>query len=366
MLGTGSKPGSLTLSSECMKAASTLDLFINPNSATLDNRIPARVLQGAKGLVIFSVLQLGLGAHRVGSGVVVARSPNGSWSNPSAIATGKLKVGQLRFSRALTNFVFVLNTDTAVEAFAQGENFTLGADLSIGLGPLGSNDEPPCNPPALFVYSKTRSEFGSVTLEGAVLAQRTDVNKKMYQKRITAREILREEIAPTPATQPLLDMLLLYSSLFCAPPAACTLEMRSHAARKVPQAWATELPADPVLALPQSAVPAPHFTPRHTRGSLASLELFFQDIPISREPSPAPSTVSAVSCNVSPSVYSAASSTSPTSMTSTAPSRQSSPPQPAERFPPTRRLSRVPTILTPGRRASKGFASFSRHDPLPF
>lgn len=56
-------------------------------------------------------------AGRVGTGLVVARTEEGVWSAPSAIATVGLGWGAL-IGGEITDFVLVLNTESAVEAFS--------------------------------------------------------------------------------------------------------------------------------------------------------------------------------------------------------------------------------------------------------
>lgn len=56
-------------------------------------------------------------AGRLGTGLVVAKTFGGVWSAPSAIATVGLGWGAL-IGGEITDFVLVLNTDSAVEAFS--------------------------------------------------------------------------------------------------------------------------------------------------------------------------------------------------------------------------------------------------------
>lgn len=51
-----------------------------------EKSIPAAVLKGAKGLAILTVAKAGvLLAYKMGTGLVIARRSDGSWSAPSAI-----------------------------------------------------------------------------------------------------------------------------------------------------------------------------------------------------------------------------------------------------------------------------------------
>ncbi|CDH55343.1 hypothetical protein AOL_s00004g415 [Lichtheimia corymbifera JMRC:FSU:9682] len=66
-----------SLASECRKASRILNSFINPGQG-LDTIIPPGILANAKGLAIYSVLKAGfLFSGRAGSGLVIARLPDG-------------------------------------------------------------------------------------------------------------------------------------------------------------------------------------------------------------------------------------------------------------------------------------------------
>jgi len=96
----------------------------------LDNIIPSNILSKAKGLAIFTVIKAGfMFSGRAGSGVVVARLEDGSWSAPSAIGTGGMGFGG-QIGAEITDFVMVLNSREAVKSFTTGGNITLGGNLS--------------------------------------------------------------------------------------------------------------------------------------------------------------------------------------------------------------------------------------------
>ncbi|PNI18258.1 SH3YL1 isoform 28, partial [Pan troglodytes] len=102
-----------------------------------DKIIPAHVIAKAKGLAILSVIKAGfLVTARGGSGIVVARLPDGKWSAPSAIGIAGLG-GGFEIGIEVSDLVIILNYDRAVEAFAKGGNLTLGGNLTVAVGPLG-------------------------------------------------------------------------------------------------------------------------------------------------------------------------------------------------------------------------------------
>ncbi|KAG9998940.1 DUF500-domain-containing protein, partial [Aureobasidium melanogenum] len=185
-----------SMKSECKKTGKILASFIDPRqSFGPDKIIPPQILANAKGLAIMTVFKAGfLGSGRFGSGVIVARLADGSWSAPSAIGTvGGGFGGQIGFE--LTDFVFILNDAAAVRTFAQAGSITLGGNVSIAAGPVGRNAEAAGaaslkGVAGIFAYSKTKGLFAGISLEGSAMIERRDANEKMYNRRVTARALL--------------------------------------------------------------------------------------------------------------------------------------------------------------------------------
>ena len=165
--------------------------------------IPPHVLKRAKGLAIITQLKAGfLFSGRAGSGVIVARLDDGSWSAPSAIITAGAGVGG-QIGAELTDFVFILNTKAAVDTFSQAGSITLGGNVSVAVGPLGRNAEAAGSASlgsvaAIFAYSKTKGLFAGVSLEGSMLVERRDANRKFYGPGCTAKKILSGHVEAPP------------------------------------------------------------------------------------------------------------------------------------------------------------------------
>ncbi|KAK7207958.1 hypothetical protein BZA70DRAFT_30950 [Myxozyma melibiosi] len=212
MVGINS-PIPSSLKSECKKSARILSSFIKPNQVLgMDVVIPPSVLAHAKGLAIITVLKAGfLFSGRAGSGIVIARLPDGGWSAPSAIVTAGAGVGG-QIGAELTDFVMILNTRAAVESFAQLGSITLGGNISVAAGPIGRNAEAGGTASlksvaAVFSYSKTRGLFAGVSLEGSALLERRDANRKFYGGNVTAKQLLAGTIEAPPAADPLMRVL---------------------------------------------------------------------------------------------------------------------------------------------------------------
>lgn len=152
-----------------------------------------------------------IGSGRLGSGIVIARLADGTWSAPSAIATAGAGVGgQIGFE--LTDFVFILNDASAVRTFSQVGTLTLGGNVSLAAGPVGRNAEAAGaastkGVAAVFSYSKTKGLFAGVSLEGSMLVERKDANEKMYHSRVSASQLLTGSVRPPPSTDALMRVL---------------------------------------------------------------------------------------------------------------------------------------------------------------
>ena len=124
-------------------------------------------------------------------------NPRLGWSPPSLISTAGFGFGG-QLGAELTDFVILLNTSSAVSAFARGGNVTLGGNLSVAAGPIGRSAEASgtaAGLAAIFSYSKTRGLFAGVSVEGSVLVERKDANERGYGRKVSAREILNGSVS---------------------------------------------------------------------------------------------------------------------------------------------------------------------------
>jgi lipid-binding SYLF domain-containing protein len=73
---------------------------------------------------------------RFGSGLVIARLGDGTWSAPSAIAVSGVGWG-FQAGGELTDVMLVLTTTGAVDAFCSNAQISVGTELAVSLGPVG-------------------------------------------------------------------------------------------------------------------------------------------------------------------------------------------------------------------------------------
>lgn len=178
----------------------------------LDQRmIPEELKQRAVGLAFLTVLKGGfLVSGKVGSGLVIAKTPEGEWSAPSAIGTFGIGWGAL-VGADITDFVFLLTERDALEVFSgQRSQVALGGMLGITAGPFGgraSNASVHWGNNAIapvYAYSSQSSGlFAGLALEGAVISHRADVNLRFYGVEYTPEDLLRGAVPQPRAARPL-------------------------------------------------------------------------------------------------------------------------------------------------------------------
>lgn len=201
-----------SLPGEADKAANILASFLaDPDDAqSALNSVPKAVLQHARGLAIFQVIKAGfVFSGKAGSGIVIARLPDGSWSAPSCIATGGVGWG-LQIGADVTDFVIVLNSDDAVRAFSIGGNVTIGGNISAAAGPIGTGGSVQASlahPAPMFSYSKSKGLFAGLSLEGTILIERKDTNREFYGSPVPAKDILSGRVPPPEVASKLYEII---------------------------------------------------------------------------------------------------------------------------------------------------------------
>lgn len=164
-------------------------------------KIPASVIKNAKGLAIFTTMRTGLWVSGAGgSGVLVARLPDGSWSPPSGILLHTAGLGFL-VGVDIYDCVVVINTEEALQAFTK-IRATLGSEISVVAGPVGAGamleTEVHKRQAPIFTYLKSRGFYAGVQIDGTVIIERTDENERFYHQRIPVADILAGKVRHPP------------------------------------------------------------------------------------------------------------------------------------------------------------------------
>ncbi|KAL3420075.1 LAS seventeen-binding protein [Phlyctema vagabunda] len=172
--------------------------FDKPNEKSKQKvlkRIPQKVIQNAVGLAIFTTMRTGLWVSGAGgSGILIARKEDGSWSPPSGIMLHTAGLGFL-VGVDIYDCVVVINSRKSLESFTK-IRATLGGEISAVAGPVGvggvlENDGKwkQANMP-VFTYLKSRGFYAGIQIDGTVIIERTDENERFYGERIGVADIL--------------------------------------------------------------------------------------------------------------------------------------------------------------------------------
>ncbi|KAG8733428.1 hypothetical protein FRC11_006315 [Ceratobasidium sp. 423] len=196
-------PLPVSLPKECEKATKILLSFVDGRNDGLDGLIPRQILEQAHGFAIFTVVKAGfLFSARAGSGIVISRLHDGTWSAPSAIGTAGMGVGG-QAGAEMTDFLIVLNTRAAVKSFMSAGSLTLGGNMSLAVGPIGRNGAADValntkgKVAAMYSYSRTKGLFGGISVEGSIIVERQDANALAYDADVTSKQLL-SGVVPTP------------------------------------------------------------------------------------------------------------------------------------------------------------------------
>ena len=166
-------------------------------------KIPQKVIQDAVGLAIFTTMRSGLWVSGAGgSGVLVARKEDGTWSPPSGIMLHTAGLGFL-LGVDVYDCVVVINSRKTLESFMK-IRATLGGEISAVAGPVGvggvlENDGmwKQLNRP-VFTYLKSRGFYAGVQVDGTLIIERTDENERFYHERIGVADILAGNVKEVP------------------------------------------------------------------------------------------------------------------------------------------------------------------------
>lgn len=183
-------------------AGATAEELIEESRITVENmmtdtQLPQarQMVEKARGVLIVPELIKGgfiIGAEG-GTGVLLVRGSDGSWSSPAFYTLVAGSIG-LQIGGQIAEVIFALMNDGAVEAFL-GNEFKLGADLSIAVGPLGRGIEASTTTNLdkdIYAYSRVVGLFGGGSLEGAKIMTRQDLNDAYYGAVAPARDIVIE------------------------------------------------------------------------------------------------------------------------------------------------------------------------------
>jgi len=171
-------------------------------------KVPADALAKAECVVVIPNLKKGgfVVGGSGGRGPMSCRTGadlNGKWSPPAMYTASGMSVG-LQAGGSSSDFVLLLMDKKAVDAFMKGKT-KLGRDASVAAGPgaaaasIGSD---------VLTYARTSGAFAGLSLGGTTLEPDNSANQRLYDKAVSARDIVSgNAVQPTAAGQAFVSLL---------------------------------------------------------------------------------------------------------------------------------------------------------------
>src|SRR5437763_4810099 len=172
----------------------------------IPDNIPQDLLDKAECLVILPSVKkgaFGIGGS-YGRGVMICRSGlhyTGPWGAPALYALEGLNIGFQLGGQATDFVLLVMNPKGATSLLSS--KVKLGADASAAAGPKGRTAEGATDivmNAEILSYSRNKGLFAGVSLEGSTLRSDGSANEKLYGRKLSAKEIIRQGKVGIPAS----------------------------------------------------------------------------------------------------------------------------------------------------------------------
>jgi len=144
-----------------------------------------------------------------GRGPMSCRDKNfagSKWSAPAMFTIGGASAG-LQIGGSSTDFVLLIMAPAAVNKVLGGKT-KVGSDLTAAAGPSGTTTAGSAGGVDILTYGRAKGLFAGISLNGASLEPDPAANQRLYDKTVSAREIVVDNaVQPTAAGQSLLTVL---------------------------------------------------------------------------------------------------------------------------------------------------------------
>jgi len=168
--------------------------------------IPQDLIDKAECIVVLPSVKkgaFGIGGS-YGRGVMICRSGQhytGKWGAPALYALEGVSIGFQLGGQATDFVLLVMNPKGATSLLSS--KVKLGADASAAAGPKGRTAEGATDivmNAEILSYSRNKGLFAGVSLEGSTLRSDGSANEKLYGRKLSAKEIIREGKVGIPAS----------------------------------------------------------------------------------------------------------------------------------------------------------------------
>jgi len=158
--------------------------------------IPMSIIQNAQAIIVIPEMERAgfFVGFKYGEGVASIKKADGNWSYPFFIKFGGGNLG-LQFGYESSESILVFRTKNSAKELL-GEKFTLGAEVSVSVGPLSANVDKSTEVNMLaevYTYSKTKGFFAGATLNGASITSDDEKNRILYGDKMNVKKVVSSE-----------------------------------------------------------------------------------------------------------------------------------------------------------------------------
>jgi lipid-binding SYLF domain-containing protein len=136
-----------------------------------------------------------------GSGVLIVKQPDGSWSQPAFYTMGSASFG-LQIGADTSEIVLVVRTQRGLESFYT-HDFRLGGDMSVALGPMGAGTRGGGITGDFVSFAKSKGVYGGLSVDGQGVAVADTANMEYYGKSVRPTDILVKQSVSNPGSKKL-------------------------------------------------------------------------------------------------------------------------------------------------------------------
>ncbi len=190
LLVVPSTPG--MAASETERKVETATQVFEEMMRSAKTRIPKKLLRRSQALAIIPDVAQGgffIGGRR-GTGVMVVRHADGTWSNPSFVNITGGSLG-LQFGGRSSDLIFVFPDRSTLDEIMAG-TFKFGGSITATAGPASDTALEPVeeylNEP-IYTYSRSTGFYGGLSVEGSELGFNREKNQEFYGFYATPRRI---------------------------------------------------------------------------------------------------------------------------------------------------------------------------------
>jgi lipid-binding SYLF domain-containing protein len=172
----------------------------------IPDNIPHDLLDKAECVIVLPSVKkgaFGIGGS-YGRGVMTCRSGEhyqGKWGAPALYALEGVSIG-FQLGGQATDFVLLVMNPKGARSLLSSK-VKLGADASAAAGPKGRTAEGATDivmSAEILSYSRNKGLFAGVSLEGSTLRSDGSANEKLYGRKLSAKEIIRQGKVGIPAS----------------------------------------------------------------------------------------------------------------------------------------------------------------------